>query len=223
MEKKNFGSVEQKIESTQERGREQLRAKLARGAEPLVEGLGLTTKRNKGELFQLRLAETPRKSSRETLPTKPVTFDGFEAVGLSVDQARESLSEDRLNQMADSVRFSLQPAVKIVDGKIVVAQYVMQTPGHLRIDILPLDDHEMPSKQDIMDLLKYEAARVLRWRNDGISADEISLVLSSRGQTRAEWIDQAVASLLTHTMTVEEAKTKAVRIVDDVIAAKKKL
>lgn len=217
-----FGTVEQKAESAQERGREAVRARLAKHAEPLVHGLGLTTKRNKGESFELRPMDMPRKSSRELPTEKPVTFDGFEAAGLSVDEIKDSFG-DLLGQMASSVRFSLQPVVKIIDGKFIVATFVEQPVGHVRIDILSMSEHEMPSKQDILDLLKFEAGRVMRWRDQGISAEEASLVLASRANTRTDWINAAVNSLLTHKMSVEEAQTKAAHIVDDVIASRKRV
>jgi hypothetical protein len=212
---------EQPVQEARERAREDMRRVLSKRADALLEGTGFTVKRPAGEPFALHAEELPRKQAGETEDPKPVTFDGFEAVGLSIEEIREAL-DPLLETMATSVRFSRQPAVKVVDGKFIVAEYREKPVGHVRIDILPLDESDMPNKQDILDLLQRQAVRVSQWGKEGMSAEDIALVLSTPRATRRDWIEAAAVSLATR-MDPEQALAMAARIVDDVIAMRNRV
>ncbi|HVM90887.1 MAG TPA: hypothetical protein VMU11_03255 [Verrucomicrobiae bacterium] len=214
-------SAESRRESGNERAREDVRRMLAKRADALLAGSGFTTARHAGEPFALHAETLPRASASEAIEPKPVTFDGFDRVGLPVEEARESL-EDLMNQMASSVRFSFQPAVKIMDGKFIVAQYHEKPVGHVRVDIMPLDGEDMPDKEEIKTLLKRQAFRVSRWAGLGLSAEDVALILSASRRTRREWIENAAASLATHG-DPEDALRKAATIVDDVLQMRSRL
>lgn len=227
MEKRRFAGAEQRAESSAERGRENVRRILAKRAEALLEDEGLTAARAKGEAFALRPAESPKKTSGHEHEASLATFDGFDAVDLPVEAIREAFDES-LNEMADlAVRFSYQPNVRTMrapDGRTVFAVATRTEKGHgVRIDIHPADDSGMPDKQEILDLLKYEESRVLRWAAQGMSPEEISLVLHAQAATRNAWINEATISLVTRGVPADQAARKAVLVIDDILASRKRV
>lgn len=218
MEKKSFARNIEGAESARERGQEGARKALSKGAErELVRaGIGLHAKREKGELFTLRPEMLPKRRKPERPEHGPVTFDGFEEIGIPVDALREEL-DVVINQLSSSVRISFEKQSKIINETEVVAEYVEKPVGHVRITLRPVGYREdMPTREEVFDLLKREVFMATRWAAEGISVEEMSLVISSRRGTQKVWLEEATLSLMTRGIGVEEAAMKASKIVYDV-------